>query len=72
MLNNGQYQIKKLEEELEGYKPQTQSTNFGKVISVFDVIAKVAGLTEVMSFEMVKFQSGTYGIALNLEKDQVE
>ncbi|MEI6237799.1 MAG: F0F1 ATP synthase subunit alpha, partial [Candidatus Saccharibacteria bacterium] len=71
MIDSGQYLIKKLTEELEVYKPDPKTINFGKVISVFDGIAKVSGLSEVMSFEMVQFKSGIYGIALNLEEDQV-
>lgn len=71
MLNKGQYLIQKLTQELENYKPETRATNYGKVMSVFDGIAKVTGLSEVMSFEMVQFASGAYGIALNLEADQV-
>jgi len=40
----------------------------GKVMSVGDGIARVTGLNSVKAGELVKFQSGTYGMALNLEK----
>ena len=71
MIDSGQYLIKKLTQELENYQPDAKTINFGKVTSVFDGIAKVSGLSEVMSFEMVQFKNDVYGIALNLEEDQV-
>jgi len=41
----------------------------GKVISVGDGIVIVSGLNNVMLNEMVKFENGSYGMALNLEED---
>jgi F-type H+-transporting ATPase subunit alpha len=43
----------------------------GKVISVGDGIANVVGLDNVMLNELVEFENGTYGMALNLETDMV-
>eukprot|EP00833_Pecoramyces_ruminatium_P002842 jgi/Orpsp1_1/1176874/evm.model.c7180000059361.1 len=43
----------------------------GKVISVCDGIARVAGLKNVKSEELVEFDSGVQGMALNLEKEEV-
>ena len=44
---------------------------FGSVISIGDGIARVFGLTKVQAGEMVEFQSGVKGMALNLETDNV-
>ncbi|OIP24129.1 F0F1 ATP synthase subunit alpha [bacterium CG2_30_37_16] len=71
MINSKEYLIKKLEEELSGIKTDPKTYKTGKVISVGDGICKAIGLSEVMSFEMVQFKSGVYGIALNLEEDAV-
>jgi len=50
-------------------KPDTYET--GTVISVGDGIARVHGLSNVMSNELVEFGNGTMGMALNLEADNV-
>jgi F-type H+-transporting ATPase subunit alpha len=42
---------------------------FGTVISIGDGIARVFGLTKVQAGEMVEFNSGVKGMALNLETD---
>jgi len=44
---------------------------FGSVISIGDGIARVFGLTKVQAGEMVEFNSGVKGMALNLETDNV-
>lgn len=43
----------------------------GSVVSVGDGIVKIFGLDDVMQGEMVAFENGTYGLALNLERDAV-
>ena len=43
----------------------------GRVLSVGDGIARVYGLDEVQSGELVEFEDGTKGLALNLESDNV-
>ena len=43
----------------------------GRVIQVGDGIARVYGLNGVMSNELVRFENGQYGLALNLEEDNV-
>ncbi len=71
MLNNRDVLLQKIEEQLKDYKPAVSSYKIGKVISVGDGVAKAVGLMGVMSFEMVEFAGGIYGIALNLEEDSV-
>jgi len=71
MLANRDILLQKIEEQLRDYKPAVSSYKIGKVISVGDGVAKAVGLQAVMSFEMVAFANGIYGIALNLEEDSV-
>jgi F-type H+/Na+-transporting ATPase subunit alpha len=71
MESNRDVLIQKIEQQLKDYKPSVSSYKIGKVISVGDGVAKAAGLQAVMSFEMVEFSGGIYGIALNLEEDSV-
>jgi F-type H+-transporting ATPase subunit alpha len=60
-----------LRDEIEHYDKAVNVTETGSVISVGDGIARVYGLENVMSGEMVEFPHGVTGIALNLEEDQV-
>jgi F-type H+-transporting ATPase subunit alpha len=57
--------------EIEDYDKAISVSETGSVISVGDGIARVYGLENVMSGEMVEFPHGVTGIALNLEEDQV-
>src|ERR1700685_2681813 len=57
--------------EIEHYEKAVSVSETGSVISVGDGIARVFGLENVMSGEMVEFPHGVTGIALNLEEDQV-
>jgi len=50
---------------------QQKLTDLGFVVSVGDGIAKINGLLNVKSGELVKFKSGVLGMALNLEKESV-
>ena len=45
--------------------------NVGTVLQVGDGIVRVYGLSQVMSGELLEFEEGTIGIALNLENDNV-
>jgi len=49
----------------------TQAQNEGTIVSVSDGIVRIHGLAEVMYGEMIEFQGGVYGMALNLERDSV-
>ncbi|OUS39957.1 F0F1 ATP synthase subunit alpha, partial [Oleispira antarctica] len=48
-----------------------QAQNEGTVVSVFDGIVRIHGLADVMYGEMIEFEGGIYGLALNLERDSV-
>jgi F-type H+-transporting ATPase subunit alpha len=49
----------------------SEAKNEGTIVSVTDGIIRIHGLTDVMYGEMIEFQGGVYGMALNLERDSV-
>ncbi|MDR1234746.1 MAG: F0F1 ATP synthase subunit alpha [Mycoplasmataceae bacterium] len=57
--------------KIEKYAHRTSVSEEGKVISIGDGIANVTGLDNVMLNELVQFENGSYGMALNLESDFV-
>src|SRR6059036_1262717 len=60
-----------LREQIENYEQTVSVDEVGAVISVGDGIARVYGLAKVMAGEMLAFPHNVFGIALNLEEDQV-
>ncbi|MEK7569782.1 MAG: F0F1 ATP synthase subunit alpha [Patescibacteria group bacterium] len=63
--------VENLKREIEGFKADRKAEKVGAVLEVFDGIARVSGLSDVRSGEMVSFGSGEVGVALNLEEDTV-
>ncbi len=57
--------------QIEKYKPEIELSEIGRVIQVGDGIARIYGLDNVMSMELLEFPGELYGIALNLERDNV-
>jgi F-type H+-transporting ATPase subunit alpha len=57
--------------EIEQAKDFVEVSEVGKVLSVGDGIARIYGLTNVMANELIEFQNGVVGMALNLEEDNV-
>merc|ERR1712086_933953 len=60
-----------LQSKVSGINQVNDLKEFGTVISIGDGIARVFGLTKVQAGEMVEFNSGVKGMALNLETDNV-
>jgi F-type H+/Na+-transporting ATPase subunit alpha len=60
-----------LREQIANYEQTVAIEEVGSVISVGDGIARVHGLEKVMFGEMIAFPHNVFGIALNLEEDQV-
>ena len=56
---------------IEKYTPEVKMVDFGIVFQVGDGIARIYGLERVMAGELVEFEDGTLGIALNLEANNV-
>ncbi|KAF5950519.1 hypothetical protein HYC85_012512 [Camellia sinensis] len=60
-----------IRERIEQYNREVTIVNTGTVLQVGDGIARIHGLDEVMAGELVEFEEGTIGIALNLESNNV-
>jgi F-type H+/Na+-transporting ATPase subunit alpha len=58
-------------QEIQAYNAEVQVVNFGNVFQVGDGIARIYGLEKVMAGELLEFEDGTIGIALNLEAKNV-
>lgn len=60
-----------IRQQIEQYSQDVKVSNVGTVLQVGDGIARVYGLDKAMSSELLEFEDGTVGIALNLEEDSV-
>ena len=63
--------IENLKKRIAGYEGGAEMYEYGTVLSISDGIAKISGLAKCQSSEMVSFESGALGLALNLEEDSV-
>ncbi len=57
-----------IQREIEQFSPEIARSEVGQVLEVGDGIARVYGLSGLMAGEMVAFENGVKGIALNLEE----
>ena len=60
-----------IQDQIEQYDQEVKVTNVGTVLQVGDGIARIYGLEKAMAGELLEFEDGTIGIALNLEEDNV-
>ena len=60
-----------LKQQLAAFKIDIDVSEVGEVTSVGDGVARISGLKNVMSSELVELPNGVYGMALNLEEDNV-
>ena len=60
-----------IKEQIKNYKSRTEMKETGTVILVGDGIAKVYGLRDCMSSELLEFEDGSFGMAQNLETETV-
>ena len=60
-----------IKQRIDRLDVSTQAQNEATIVSVSDGIVRIHGLGEVMYGEMIEFQGGVYGMALNLERDSV-
>ena len=60
-----------LKKQIENFESQTDLAEVGQVLSVGDGVARIHGLENVQAGEMVEFDGGVKGMALNLEQDNV-
>lgn len=63
--------LDQIQQEIKSLETKAIKKNVGRIIHLADAVAKVDGLSDVMYNEMVEFPGGVYGIALNLEEDEV-
>ena len=60
-----------LRKNLEGYTPDLEVTQVGRVLEVGDGIARVSGLPDAAVNELLEFEGGTIGLALNLDEESI-
>ncbi|WP_198244495.1 F0F1 ATP synthase subunit alpha [methane-oxidizing endosymbiont of Gigantopelta aegis] len=60
-----------IKKKIESFDVSVEAHTEGTVVSVTDGIVRVHGLSEAMQGEMLEFPGGSYGMALNLERDSV-
>src|SRR6056300_2096557 len=60
-----------IKQRIDNLDVSVQSKNEGTIVSVSDGIIRIHGLADVMYGEMIEFEGGVYGMALNLERDSV-
>jgi F-type H+-transporting ATPase subunit alpha len=60
-----------IKKQIEGFESAVELEEVGEVVQVGDGIARVYGLEKVMAGELVEFPGELYGLALNLEEDNV-
>lgn len=60
-----------LREQLAGFKTEAQLEEVGTILQVGDGIARIYGLSQVQSGELIEFNNGLNAIVLNLEEDNV-
>ncbi|GAB5497821.1 MAG: F0F1 ATP synthase subunit alpha [Pseudohongiellaceae bacterium] len=60
-----------IKQRIESLDVTAQAKNEGTIVSVSDGIIRINGLADVMYGEMIEFEGGIFGMALNLERDSV-
>lgn len=60
-----------IKQRIDSLDVGVEASNEGTVVSVTDGIIRIHGLTNAMYGEMIEFEGGVYGLALNLERDSV-
>src|SRR5436190_11279108 len=60
-----------LRKNVEGFRPEVDRAQVGRVLEVGDGIARVAGLPNAAVNELLEFEGGALGLALNLEEESI-
>ena len=71
---NKDFIIETLKKQISEFKAEATHEKTGRVIEVGDGVARISGLSDAMASEMLEFKSAegsTFGVALNLEEDQI-
>jgi F-type H+-transporting ATPase subunit alpha len=62
--------IEELKKQISEFHHEPKAEAIGTVLEVGDGVARVSGLSQVMVSEMIEFENGAYGVALNLEEGE--
>lgn len=60
-----------IRQKIEKFQVTSDARNEGTIVSIKDGIVRLQGLEEAMQGEMIEFEGGVFGLALNLERDSV-
>src|SRR6187399_1441305 len=60
-----------LKKNLDGFEPSLEARTVGRITEVGDGIARVSGLPDCAVNELLEFEDGTVGLALNLEEESI-
>ena len=63
--------VEEIRKRIEQFETTSKREETGAVLEVGDGVARVSGLAKVAAGEMVEFENGVLGVALNLEEDMV-
>lgn len=60
-----------IKKRIDSFEVDAEASTEGTIVSVIDGVVRIHGLGDVMAGEMIEFSNGSYGLALNLERDSV-
>ncbi len=60
-----------IRKNLDGFTPSLEQSQVGRILEVGDGIARVSGLPDAAVNELLQFESGTFGLALNLDEESI-
>lgn len=63
--------IETLKEKISAFQPDVKVEKVGTVLEISDGIARISGLSQVAASEMLEFEGGVQGVALNLEQSTI-
>lgn len=63
--------IEELKRQIESFDHETKKEKIGRVLEMGDGVARLSGLSDVASSEIIEFESGAIGVAQNLEESEV-
>jgi F-type H+/Na+-transporting ATPase subunit alpha len=63
--------IEQLKNQIESFETKVKTEKVGTVAEIGDGVARITGLSDALASEMLEFENGAVGVALNLEEDRV-
>jgi F-type H+/Na+-transporting ATPase subunit alpha len=63
--------VEQLKDKIKSFQPDVKVEKVGTVLEIGDGVARVSGLTDAASMEMLDFGNGIFGVALNLEENMI-